>query len=119
MDLLVETARSIIEDGVLWPEMTNFIEAVSQIELYRARAVELGYNMIRTRAHFNDGRMPGRQLPHALDDKRHEELRSRYLSTIMFVRRAVSKLFVVCPEVLICFHASMCRSLYADSASSR
>ena len=99
LDLLVETARSIIEDGVLWPEMNNFIEVVSQIELYRARAVELGHNMIRTMAHFtlhgSNGRMPGRQVPYALDDQRHDELRSRFVSMIMFVRRAVSTLFVV------------------------
>jgi hypothetical protein len=117
LDLLVETARSIIQDGILWPEMSNFIDVTSQIELYRARAVELGRNIL---AHFgSDGRMPGRQVPYALDDQSHKELRSRYLSMIMFVRRAVSKLFVVCPEVLIAFMPLMCRSLCADSASSK
>jgi len=87
LDLLVKTARSIIQDGILWPEMSNFIEVTSQIELYRARAVELG--MIQTMARGNDSSMPGHQVPYALNDQRHKELRSRYLAMLMFVKRAI------------------------------
>jgi len=89
LDLLAETARSIIQDGVLWPEMSNFIEVTAQIELYRARAVEFGCNTIQMMANGNDGCMPGHQVQYALDDQRHKELRSRYLSMLMFVKRAI------------------------------
>lgn len=94
-DLLVEAAKSVIESGVLWPELGNFIDVISQIELYRIRAVELSHSLLTARACLNLHASNERRIRDALDNKWHSELRSQYLSMMMLIRRAVSALYDV------------------------
>jgi hypothetical protein len=89
LDLLIEAAKSVIENGVLWPEMSDFVEIVSQIELYRLSALELGRDLFRAKARFSLGNSAP-QVRDALDDKRHDELRSQFLSMMMSIRRSAS-----------------------------
>lgn len=70
--------------------MSDFVEIVSQIELYRLSALELGRNLFRAKARFSSGNSES-QIRDALDDERHDELRSRYLSMMMSIKRSVSK----------------------------
>lgn len=112
LDLLVQTARSILEPSILWPEIDSLVQILAQMELYRLQVVNQATSLMNARSHFrprpsselgNPGAAdsPDRltseaKLRDLLRPERHDRLREKYSAITFAVEKSVSHFLSTC-----------------------